>query len=315
MHSAEPNRPWFYITVGVQCHVGKKRSENQDRVSRAATPFGDLFIVADGVGGYRGGAEAAQATVDGFIRYLKAHGELTLQDAMQQAARAVSVSLQQRSSGIQNTHGQERHGMGSTVVLCVVHGNRATYAHVGDSRAYLVRGHELIQLTRDHSLMERLIAGGTVSASQALSSPEASVLTRAIGQSAEVEVEIGELDLEAEDSLLLCSDGLWAYADAAEMQAIAASENLSASAVATALLRLALEGGGGDNISIQFIRMQKAHTQGKRWLLGKTAKDVVFILVAALLVILAVRLAIWNQQHSLNPPTDGSPPAVSAPRP
>jgi PPM family protein phosphatase len=253
MSAPNSNSPQLVVSVGVQCHVGKERTENQDRVTRAATPFGDLFVVADGVGGYQGGAEAAQATVDGFVSYLNSHGNMPLQDALQQAVRSISADLQQRSAG-----NASRHGMGSTVVLAVIHGSSATYAHAGDSRAYLLRDQHLQQLTRDHSVMERLVSQGVLSLEQARQHPDASVLTRAIGSSSDVSLDISEVALQPRDALLLCSDGLWAYAQHNEMEAVAASENLSSSAIATALLNLALKGGGGDNISIQFLRFKTA---------------------------------------------------------
>src|SRR5215475_4297457 len=102
------------VSVGVQCNVGKERTENQDRVTRAATPYGDLFVVADGVGGQQGGSQAAQTVIDGFAKYLKAPSKLSLPEALQQAVRAISADLLQRS-----TTNPTLRGMGSTVVLCV----------------------------------------------------------------------------------------------------------------------------------------------------------------------------------------------------
>src|ERR1043165_2202084 len=96
---SQPNS--LVVSVGVECNVGRERTENQDRVTRAATPFGDLFVVADGVGGYQGGSEAAQATVDGFANYLKSHGNLPLPEALQRAVRHISAELQRRSAGNQ----------------------------------------------------------------------------------------------------------------------------------------------------------------------------------------------------------------------
>jgi PPM family protein phosphatase len=253
MPAANPQSGSLIVSVGVQCDVGRERTENQDRVTRANTPFGDLFVVADGVGGYQGGAEAAQATVEGFVNFLNSHGNFSLPDALQQAAQSISADLLQRSAA-----NRALHGMGSTVVLCVLHDDKATYAHVGDSRAYLLRDHKLQQLTRDHSVMERLVSQGVLTPAQAREHPDASVLTKALGQSPDVTLDIAEIALQPRDAILLCSDGLWAYAQHSEIEAIAASENLSATAVAEALLNLALKGGGGDNISIQFLRFNPA---------------------------------------------------------
>jgi serine/threonine protein phosphatase PrpC len=285
------------VSVGVECNVGKERTENQDRVTRAATPFGDLFVVADGVGGYQGGAEAAQTTVDGFVGYLNAHGNLSLTDALQQAVRSISADLQQRSAANKGLH-----GMGSTVVLCVVNGDHLTYAHAGDSRAYLMRNHKLTQLTRDHSVMERLVSGGVLTPEQAREHPDASVLTRAIGSGSDISLDIAEMTLQPDDALLLCSDGLWGYAKPEEVEAVATSDSLSASAVAAALLKLALEGGGGDNISVQFLRFKAVHAGKPTG--ARMARPA--IALASILAVSAAVMLVWNLEHPLTPPATSS---------
>jgi serine/threonine protein phosphatase PrpC len=317
MPSPNSNSPSLVVSVGAQCHVGKQRTENQDRVTRAAIPFGDLFVVADGVGGYQGGAEAAQATVDGFVSYLNSHPNLPLAETLQQAVRIISADLKQRSCV-----NPAMHGMGSTVVLCVFNGASTTYAHAGDSRAYLLRDRQLKQLTRDHSVMERLVSQGVLTAAQAREHPDASVLTRAIGQSADVSLDIAEIALRPGDALLLCSDGLWAYAPHKEIEAIAASETLSASAVSAALLNLALEGGGGDNISIQFLRFQALEGAKKRAgsLWGMSPKVALAgVALASFLAIGTAGLFVENQLHPQkedNPnPEPSAQPAVSPPMP
>ena len=303
---SQPNS--LIVSVGVQTNVGKERTENQDRVTRAATPFGDLFVVADGVGGHQGGSEAAQAVVDGFSRFLSANGGLPLREALQGAVRAISSDLQQRSATKPTVR-----GMGSTVVLCVVNGDRATYAHAGDSRAYLVRDHKLTQLTRDHSVMERMISQGILTPAQAREHPDSSVLTRAIGQSSEVELDIAEIRLQPNDALLLCSDGLWGYTKHEEMEAVATSESLSPSAVATALLNLALEGGGGDNISIQFLRFESAKgRKASKSILGMSPGKVVSV-VALAVIIAGGTTGLYISNHSLAKPNIDLPEQAAPP--
>ncbi len=299
-HQSQSNA--LVVSVGVQTNVGKERTENQDRVTRAATPYGDLFVVADGVGGHQGGSEAAQTVVDGFAKYLNANAALTLPEALQQSMRAISSDLQQRSAAKPTLR-----GMGSTVVLCVVNGDHATYAHAGDSRAYLVRDHKLTQLTRDHSVMERMISQGILTPAQAREHPDSSVLTRAIGQSSDVSLDIAEMALQPNDALLLCSDGLWGYAKHEEMEAVAASEKLSASAVATALLNLALEGGGGDNVSIQFLRFQSAGSgQSSRYWLGMPLRKAIPV-VTLVVILAAATVGMFISNHTLaKPNTDSS---------
>jgi len=318
MPAANSQSGSLIVSVGVQCHVGIERTENQDRVTRANTPFGDLFVVADGVGGYQGGAEAAQATVEGFVSYLNTHANFALPDALQEAARTISADLLQRSAA-----NHLLHGMGSTVVLCVVHGDSATYAHVGDSRAYLVRGRQLKQLTRDHSVMERLVSQGVLTPAQAREHPDASVLTRALGQSADVSLDVAEIALQPRDAILLCSDGLWGYAQHSEMEAVVTSNSLSATAVSEALLNLALKGGGGDNISIQFLRFNPVEAprmalagsgSGKGKLLGIPVK--LALPAAALASVLAVftgRMFWDNYQHAIAKGTDETTTAKANP--
>jgi len=295
------------ISVGVECHVGKQRTENQDRVARSNTPFGELFVVADGIGGYQGGAEAAQTTVDGFVNFLKANGNLILPEALQQAVRSVNADLRTRSAAR-----NEQHGMGSTVVLCVVNGDHVTYAHAGDSRAYLLRGDHLQQLTRDHSVMERMNSQGLLTPAQAREHPDASVLTRALGQSSDVSLDIAEITIQPKDALILCSDGLWGYARHEEIEAVAAAENLSASAVASTMLNLALAGGGGDNISIQFLRFQPVEPAQKSdaTLLGMPAKwGLATLAIVPALVIAVISMATWN--HQISKTTSQPNPAIT----
>lgn len=243
----------FKTSVGVQIHPGKVRSENQDRVSRASTPFGELFLLADGVGGQRGGAQAAQYAVDAFVRYLGESRETNPIQALKQAGLRINSDL---STGAMVSGGTP--GMSSTVVLALVQGRHVIVGHAGDSRAYLVRGGHLEVLTRDHSVMQRLIAEYHLSPEEARNHPDASVLTQALGQRSQAELETLEFDLQPGDGLLLCSDGLWAYATHDEMQAVFASPGLTTQAVADALLNLAMNNGGGDNISLQYLRFDEA---------------------------------------------------------
>jgi len=238
----------FSISVGAKTHTGF-RPDNQDRITRADTPFGDLYVLADGVGGYRGGGLAAQKVVDGFVLHLRRSGDFPLEDALQGAARSISADLLRKSE--ESGWGA---GMYSTVVLALIDGDQAVIGHVGDSRAYKLHAGQLERLTRDHSVGERLIAGGGIQSQDALSHPEFGVLTRVIGRNETVIMEIKRVAFEPGDALLLCSDGLWGYSTEDEILAVAASPNLSANGVADALVSLALRGGGGDNISVQFVR-------------------------------------------------------------
>jgi serine/threonine protein phosphatase PrpC len=299
-----PSSTSLTVSVGAKTHTGA-RSENQDRISRADTPFGDLYVVADGVGGYQGGAQAAQAVVDGFALLLKSSGDLPLSDALQNAARSITADLRRRSEAV-----SPGGGMVSTVVLAVVNGNEAVIAHAGDSRAYKLRGGRLERLTRDHSVVERLIARGEITDEEAKSRSDSNVLTRAIGQDSGVTLDIGRTDLQPGDALLLCSDGLWGYASHQDIQAVAAAPNLSPQGVAETLLALALRGGGGDNISVQFLRFEAASEMAAAPRRGLTHKQTA-IMVAAVVAGLALSggtMAVFNKRGAIGHGIASAPP-------
>jgi len=147
-----------------------------------------------------------------------------------------------------------------------------------------------------------MVSQGILTPAQAKDHPDASVLTRAIGQSSDVELDIDDIDLQPNDAILLCSDGLWGYAKHEEMEAIATSASLSATAVADALLKLALEGGGGDNISIQFLRFQATkRPMSAKYLLGMPQQKAIPII--ALGAVLGVGSAwLYTSNHTLAEP-------------
>ncbi|HEY1807300.1 MAG TPA: protein phosphatase 2C domain-containing protein [Acidobacteriaceae bacterium] len=316
MKKASPQSPALLVSVGAQSDVGSQRTENQDRITRASTPFGDLFVVADGVGGYQGGAEAAQLTVEGFADFLSRHGELPVQQALQEAARLTSEEMVRRGAS-----DPARRNMGSTVVLCIVQGVHTIVAHAGDSRAYLAREGRLERLTRDHSVVERLVSEGILDQAQAREHPDANVLTRVLGQPGAT-LDIRELELRSGDGLLLCSDGLWGYAGESEIETIATSQSLSATGVAQALLNLALGGGGGDNISIQFLRFEAPASQRRRAiLLGGPPRRLVApaVVLGVLLALGTGALVFENYRHPVqqkgSPAAEAVTPKPPAPEP
>lgn len=242
------------VSVGAVSDIGKVRKENQDRISRVNTRWGDLFLIADGVGGQRGGAQAAQMVVDGYARHLTAPTAYpSAGEALREASRKVNSEIFAASHagdpGLNN--------MMSTAVLALVEGDRAIIAHIGDSRAYLVHQGRLSRVTRDHSAAQKLVDNNILTESQARHHPDASLLTRSFGQGPESEVDFETVTLESHDALVLCSDGLWSSVEDDEMEAVLSTASLTPQACADALLELALRAGGTDNISIQVLRFEK----------------------------------------------------------
>ncbi|MGB8259957.1 MAG: protein phosphatase 2C domain-containing protein [Terracidiphilus sp.] len=247
------------ITVAERCDRGLVREENQDSVWKASIPMGQLLVVADGIGGYRGGALASQIVVREFHQQLASRpADYPADQALREAAAAANSAILAESSAPNSPN----HRMGSTVVAAIVQldaaGARAWVGHIGDSRAYLCRDGRMTPLTRDHSAVQALLNRGLITPEEALHHPDASVLTRSLGHTPEVQIDTDQHQLAPGDTLLLCSDGLWGYVAEQQVQMVAADPNLSLEKAAQTLLDLALAAGGQDNIGIEMARLSAA---------------------------------------------------------
>src|SRR5215470_6442509 len=238
------------LEVGALSETGYTREENQDRMSGARVPLGHLYIVADGMGGHKGGALAAQMAVEELQRYIGQAAAGESADAVIEGAfKAANDAVYKRS----NSGDTAVAGMGTTAVLALILGRVAKLAHVGDSRAYLFRNHRLAQLTTDHTIVQRMIEAGMLRPDEAADHPQSSVLERAIGSAPTVGVDIRDHQLEEGDALLLCSDGLSGYVAADKIEAVLRADG-PVQDTTISLVRLALEAGGRDNVTVQLIR-------------------------------------------------------------
>jgi serine/threonine protein phosphatase PrpC len=247
------------ISSSLRCHPGAVREENQDCVGRFQIPFGEIFLVLDGVGGRSGGARASALGLEEYGRFLSGlPAETDPLDGLQRATTWVKERLEEaKRSGPPAM--QE---MASTVALVLIHERVAHVGHIGDSRVYRVRGGQYTQLTRDHSVVERMIVEGLISEEQAQAHPSSHILTRSLGQ-LDASLELSSHEVHAGDVMLLCSDGLWAYAPTAEVQQALVKPEASTASIADALLHLALAGEAGDNISVVVLRAGEAWTAEK----------------------------------------------------
>lgn len=224
-------------------HVGKVRTTNEDAM--IVDHQRGLYVVLDGMGGANAGDVASQIARDA-IRDFVTQRRLTMEPAV-----LLEAALQRGSAAVWNAAQQsrERHGMGTTVVAClVIDPKRAVIAHVGDSRAYLLRQGRLQTLTRDHTIVEELVIRGALSPEDAERHPYKNVLSRNLGAKPETRVDVLELELQPGDRLMLCSDGLYGYASSEAIQYLLGSGDAPEN-VARDLIDLALRGGGGDNIT------------------------------------------------------------------
>jgi protein phosphatase len=238
------------LEVGALSETGYTREENQDRMSGAQVPLGHLYIVADGMGGHKGGALAAQMAVEELQRHIgqAAAGE-SADSVIEAAFKAANDTVYQRA----NSGDSAVEGMGTTAVLLLISGRIAKLAHVGDSRAYLYRNHTLSQLTTDHTIVQRMVEAGMLKPDEIADHPQSSVLERAIGSAPTVGVDIYNHQLQEDDVLLLCSDGLSGYVTADQIEAVLRTDR-PVQETTVDLVRLALETGGKDNVTVQLIR-------------------------------------------------------------
>jgi PPM family protein phosphatase len=233
------------IRAAGDSHVGHVRSSNEDSVIIDVRR--GLYVVLDGMGGANAGDIASQTARDAIAEFVRQNrraatsGRVLLDAAIQAASRSVHTAASAR---------HDRHGMGTTVVACLMETERrAVIAHVGDSRAYLLRGGRLIQLTRDHTIVAELVDRGAISREDAEQHAYKNVLSRNLGARPEARIDFNEVDLKEGDRLMLCSDGLYGFASADAMQYLLGSGD-APEHVARDLIELALRGGGGDNVSV-----------------------------------------------------------------
>jgi PPM family protein phosphatase len=226
--------------------TGLQRTSNQDRWGFDAQQ--SLFIVADGVASSSHGDRAAEMVVQSLPRYLQRHldsvglDDPTAPERLGGAIAEISKDLREHAND------PELAGASTTVVALVVVGLRALVGHLGDSRGYLYRDQHLHRLTRDHSLIQALIDAGEVEPQNARKHPSRSVITRHVGMAPPAHPDVGTVDLQSGDRILLCSDGLHGVVDDESLaQILAASRNPSDTCAA--LIEAANTGGGPDNIT------------------------------------------------------------------
>ena len=243
------------ITAYAASDVGRHREINEDNMFSGSS----VFAVADGMGGHAAGEVASEAALvpvaelDGS-NYDDARAAT---EALSSAVRTANRTVVSQAKADPNLS-----GMGTTLTAVLVRGDRLHLAHVGDSRAYLLRdGEEINQLTTDHTLVEQLVQDGRLSRDEVSSHPQRSVITRAIGVDVEVDVDTLEQVLQPGDQVLLCSDGLSGPVSDAEISDILLSEPDGEAAVRQ-LIQAANDAGGPDNITVVLLRVEQDSSGG-----------------------------------------------------
>ena len=197
------------MRVAADTERGRTRPDNQDDYRAAAETNDSLWaVVCDGMGGAAGGATASALAVRTVQEACAHHPERWQQP---QAAKQLALSLVQKANESVYERAEndpDLQGMGTTIVLLLVSGNICTVAYVGDSRAYLVRGGTLHQVTKDHSVVQEMVDRGILTPQEAQNHPQKNMITRAVGVLTAVEPDLIQFTLEEDDAVLLCTDGL-----------------------------------------------------------------------------------------------------------
>ena len=238
--------------------VGRSRSMNQDSVFASVDPVGppsNLYMVADGMGGHQSGDLASRYLVRNLCTYIReTDGEPP--EVLLRAVQQVNGELYQLS-----TEKPEYAGMGTTLVAATVKDGVLYVANVGDSRLYLVRRDGLKQVTRDHSFVEEMVSMGRMERGSQSYLEKKNIITRAVGIDRRVEVDLFEVELEEGDYILLCSDGLSNMVDNTDLFRLSFLPG-SLEKKAEAMVTLANERGGRDNISVVLVEIEPEEVAG-----------------------------------------------------
>src|SRR5258708_2368653 len=239
--------------------VGRQRANNEDSYlywepesDKEFRRKGRLAVIADGMGGYEGGQEASRLAVE-TVRHVY---DNSFADDPQRALMAAFDAAHENIQRYAEEHPQF-HGMGTTCTALAVIGPQLYFAHVGDSRLYRVRGPNISRLTRDHSYVGRLVESGIVKAEDAESHPQRHILTAALGSGREVvpDFPLMAVVVEKGDSFVLCTDGLWGLVGEQELADLV--HGSTPEAACHALVQVALERGGPDNITVLILRISE----------------------------------------------------------
>lgn len=229
--------------------TGITRDMNQDYYFASDKPVGNLpnlYIVADGMGGHKAGDYASRYTIERIVASAMRSGLQEPVAILKGAIRKANELLVDESR-----EDESKRGMGTTVVIATIVEDKMIVANVGDSRLY-VAGSSLRQVTRDHSLVNEMVRLGEINAAEARIHPDKNIITRAIGASAQVEADFFEVELERNDQILMCTDGLTNMVRDEEIFRIITGEQ-TLEEKAELLVKTANANGGRDNITVMII--------------------------------------------------------------
>jgi len=267
------------MRINGKTDVGMKRKLNEDSILMMDLSFVHqsepteraILILCDGMGGHNAGEVASKMACRIIIRELmpailnhpKDDDMVNFEIAIKHAIKKANEEIYEYSKKT-----PEYKGMGTTVSMCVLMKNYMFVGHVGDSRVYIINDDEIIQITKDHSLVQELIDMGKIRKEEAISHPKRNVITRAVGVSHNLEVDTHKITLFQEDKILLCSDGLYELIYEDELKDVVGNaQNLDITC--DELIKLANDRGGSDNISVIIAEPEPERTYNLEELLNE----------------------------------------------
>ncbi len=225
------------MVIAYKSDIGKKRENNEDSLYVK----GNLLIVADGMGGYNGGEIASKMAVDILGK--------TLSDVNGEYRQKINRAIEQSNKEIFEKAKDSLLGMGTTVDVCILDKDVLHIGHVGDSRVYILRNGKLEKITVDHSYVEMLLSKGEITDEEAKDYPIKNMITRAVGAGEKIKIDYYVKNIEAEDKLLMCTDGLTNMMSEDEIAHILMKSKTPDEAVNT-LVKKANDNGGEDNVTV-----------------------------------------------------------------
>jgi protein phosphatase len=248
-----------FVTIGSASHVGNRKEENEDYLSYHAPDDGSmpkkgiLLALADGMGGRHGGAEASRIAIDVMMEEYYKDTSTNITESLKNAFLKANMEVISRGE-----EDRSLQGMATTLISSVIKKNRMYYAHVGDSRGYILDKETISQFTEDHSIVAGLVKAGYITEEEAPTYPGGNLVTRAIGLEPELKVDAPEKTrkLKVGEYILLCCDGL--HKDVPDEEILRTfNEFKEPSVISEKLIEKALEKGGDDNITVLIARIDK----------------------------------------------------------
>ena len=229
--------------------TGRVRENNEDQVGYFTNKAGiALAIVADGIGGHQGGEVASEMAVEHLGHYFS----LTDFTQPEDGASWLKEHIAEENALIHKTGQQfkDLKGMGTTIVCLMFFGESYLVAHIGDSRAYLLRHGEVRQLTQDHSLVNEMVQKGEITRQEAQNHPQKNIITRTLGIEESVKLDYDIKPLEVGDLFMLSTDGLTNMVSSDQLNAVLKEDNLNLKSKCQLLIKEANQAGGTDNITV-----------------------------------------------------------------